>query len=73
MTNPFEDENGTYLVLRNGEGQYSLWPEFAGTPPGWAPVHGPGARAACLTYIERQWTDLRPQSLIDAMESHAIK
>ena len=28
MTNPFEDENGTYVVLINDEGQYSLWPDF---------------------------------------------
>ncbi|MEU7735437.1 MbtH family protein, partial [Streptomyces griseus] len=29
MTNPFEDEDGTYLVLVNDEGQHSLWPAFA--------------------------------------------
>jgi MbtH protein len=69
MTNPFEDENGTYLVLRNRERQYSLWPEFAEAPAGWASTYGPGTRAACLAYIEEQWTDLRPQSLIDAMET----
>jgi uncharacterized protein YbdZ (MbtH family) len=71
MTNPFEDENGTYLVLRNGERQYSLWPEFAGKPPGWSSVHGPGTRAACLAYIEQHWSDLRPESLINAMEGRA--
>jgi MbtH protein len=26
MTNPFDDENATYVVLVNQEGQYSLWP-----------------------------------------------
>jgi MbtH protein len=72
MTNPFEDENGTYLVLRNDEGQHSLWPEFAAIPPGWATVHGPGTLAASLAYIEQEWTDLRPHSLIDAVESHAM-
>jgi amino acid adenylation domain-containing protein len=71
MTDPFEDENGTYLVLRNGERQYSLWPELAGKPAGWSSVYGPGTRAACLAYIEQQWSDLRPQSLIDAMEGRA--
>lgn len=25
-SNPFEDPEGTYLVLVNDEGQYSLWP-----------------------------------------------
>ena len=28
-TNPFDDEDGSFLVVRNDEGQYSLWPEFA--------------------------------------------
>lgn len=28
MTNPFEDPDGTYHVLMNGEAQYSLWPAF---------------------------------------------
>ncbi|SED19230.1 MbtH-like protein [Streptomyces melanosporofaciens] len=27
-TNPFEDPEGTYLVLVNDEGQHSLWPAF---------------------------------------------
>jgi hypothetical protein len=34
MTNPFEDENGTYVVLINDEGQYSLWPNFIDLPAG---------------------------------------
>ena len=28
MSNPFEDPEGTYLVLVNDENQYSLWPDF---------------------------------------------
>ena len=28
MTNPFDDEDGTFLVLLNDEEQYSLWPAF---------------------------------------------
>ncbi len=35
MTNPFEDPEGTYLVLVNDEGQHSLWPSFAEVPAGW--------------------------------------
>jgi len=63
MTNPFDVEDGTFLVLCNEEGQYSLWPDFAGVPSGWHRVHGPDARAACLEYVERTWTDQRPRSL----------
>jgi MbtH protein len=35
MANPFDDNDGTFLVLVNAEGQHSLWPSFAPVPPGW--------------------------------------
>ncbi|MFI2410887.1 MbtH family protein [Streptomyces sp. NPDC018947] len=73
-TNPFEDENGSYLVLVNAEGQHSLWPSFAEVPAGWERVFGEDARQACLDYVERNWTDMRPKSLVEAMDaqhSHA--
>ncbi|MEV4096440.1 MbtH family protein [Streptosporangium saharense] len=68
MSNPFDDENGTFLVLVNDENQHSLWPEFADVPAGWRVVFGPGARAAALEYVERNWTDMRPLSLQYAMD-----
>lgn len=67
-TNPFDDENGTFYVLINDEGQYSLWPVFADVPGGWTVVHGPGDRQLCLDYIEENWTDMRPRSLVEQME-----
>jgi MbtH protein len=66
MANPFEDENGTYLALSNDEGQYSLWPHSTAVPAGWTTSHGPDTRSACLEYIERTWTDLRPKSPTEA-------
>jgi MbtH protein len=69
MTNPFEDENGTYVVLINDEGQYSLWPEFIDVPPGWTTVHEPASRQTCLDYINQNWTDMRPRSLINMMNA----
>jgi MbtH protein len=69
MTNPFEDENGNYLVLINDENQRSLWPSFVDVPAGWTVSHGPDTRQACLDYIERTWTDMRPASLVSFMES----
>jgi MbtH protein len=69
VTNPFEDENSTYLVLINDEGQHSLWPAFAEPPAGWGVVHPEDTRQACLDYVEKHWTDLRPKGLIDAMDS----
>ncbi|MCK9926203.1 MbtH family protein [Frankia sp. Mgl5] len=71
MTNPFEDPDGTYTVLVNAEGQYSLWPDFVDVPGGWTVEHGPDARQSCLDYIETHWTDMRPKSLIEAMEGGA--
>ncbi|KPI15379.1 MbtH domain protein [Actinobacteria bacterium OK074] len=67
MTNPFEDNDATYLVLVNDEAQYSLWPSFAEVPEGWTVAHAEDSRAACVEYIERTWTDMRPRSLAEAM------
>ncbi|UOX93244.1 MbtH family protein [Amycolatopsis sp. FBCC-B4732] len=67
MSNPFEDENGTFLVLVNAENQHSLWPSTVDVPAGWRTVHGEDTRAACLEYVEKNWTDLRPASLVAAM------
>jgi uncharacterized protein YbdZ (MbtH family) len=66
MTNPFEDENATYVVLVNDENQHSLWPASIDVPAGWTVVHGEQTRQSCLEYIEANWTDMRPASLIAA-------
>jgi MbtH protein len=66
MANPFDDEQGIFLVLTNAENQHSLWPAAIDVPAGWTTVCGPDSRAACLDYIEANWTDLRPASLIAA-------
>lgn len=71
MTNPFEDENGTYLALINHEGQYSLWPSFVEVPAGWTVAHPEDTRQACLDYIEKTWTDMRPLSLVRTMDEDA--
>jgi MbtH protein len=67
MSNPFENEDGSFVALVNEEGQYSLWPVFAEIPAGWTSKFGPDTRSACLAYIEATWTDMRPRSLIEAM------
>ncbi|WP_321473486.1 MbtH family protein [uncultured Paludibaculum sp.] len=67
MTNPFEDDDRTYIVLINDEGQYSLWPSSIDVPAGWSVVHQTDTRQACLDYIAANWTDMRPKSLIVAM------
>jgi MbtH protein len=68
MTNPFEDENGIYHVLINEEGQHSLWPSFIDVPEGWTIIHKSDSRAACLEFVDKNWTDMRPNSLIKRMK-----
>jgi MbtH protein len=66
MANPFEEPDASYRVLVNDEGQHSLWPATQPTPHGWTVAHDTDSRASCLEYIERNWTDMRPKSLIEA-------
>jgi MbtH protein len=67
VTNPFDDESGRFLVLVNDENQHSLWPSFADVPAGWTVALAETTRAECLAFVERNWTDLRPASLVRAM------
>lgn len=63
MTNPFDDQEGTFLVLVNDEEQYSLWPAFAEIPAGWRTSLGESTREEALAHISRNWTDLTPKSV----------
>lgn len=72
-TNPFEDEDANYFVLINDEGQHSLWPVFADVPDGWKVIFGEDKRQVCLDFIEENWTDMRPNSLIRQMEADAAE
>lgn len=69
MENPFDNENGTFFVLVNDEGQHSLWPAFADVPAGWTVTFGEDSRAACLDHVEKNWTDMRPRSLAAQMDA----
>jgi MbtH protein len=71
MTNPFEDEEAEYLVLVNEEGQYSLWPAVLDIPLGWTATGPRGLRKVCLAWIDENWTDMRPLSLVRQMEEDA--
>lgn len=68
-TNPFEDPDGTYLVLTNDEGQHSLWPALIDVPAGWTVALPETTRDAALDHVTRNWTDMRPKSLIESMRS----
>lgn len=64
MVNPFDNADGAFMVLVNDEGQHSLWPEFALVPDGWTVVKQTAPRQECLDFIEENWTDIRPRSLV---------
>ena len=68
MSNPFDNEDAEFLVLVNDEGQYSIWPVFASIPEGWFQRFGPAPKAGCLDYVNSEWTDMRPLSLVRKME-----
>lgn len=71
MIHSFENPDGTFHALINHEGQYSLWPTTIDVPKGWSVAHGPDRRDACLDYIEKNWTDLRPRSAITSLQTTA--
>ena len=61
--NPFDDDNGSFLVLANDEEQHSVWSTFADVPAGRRAVYGEPDRAAYLDYIEQNWTRTPPKRL----------
>ncbi|GAA1217523.1 hypothetical protein GCM10009665_04230 [Kitasatospora nipponensis] len=54
------DSGGRHAVLRNGGGQYALWPGHLPTPAGWRTVFAADSRRACVAEVEKRWTELRP-------------
>lgn len=58
-----------YLVVVNGELQYSIWPAAREMPQGWRGVGFDGSREACLAHIAETWTDMRPLSVRRHMEA----
>ncbi|MEU7133060.1 MbtH family protein [Streptomyces sp. NPDC046261] len=61
--NPFDDQEGRFLVLVNDEEQYSLWPAFAEVPGGWTVALAETTRDACVDFVGSRWTDMRPRTL----------
>lgn len=71
MTNPFDDESSNFVVLINDEGQHSLWPSYLDVPNGWRVTGPTGKREECLAWIDENWTDMRPNSLIRQIEEES--
>jgi MbtH protein len=68
MSNPFDREDASFHVLINDERQYSLWPDGIEVPAGWQKVFS-GLNSECVAYVDREWTDMRPESLRRQMGS----
>ena len=60
MSNPFDDQGGTFVVLINHQGEHSLWPAAAEIPAGWSTAFEQNRREACIEYINQNWMDMRP-------------
>lgn len=58
-----------FNVVQNNEEQYSIWPADKPLPAGWFTTGFSGTETECLAHIELVWTDMRPKSLRDAMNS----
>ena len=69
--NPFDDQDADFFVLVNMENQHSLWPVFADIPSGWVKVAGLMKQKAVMEWVGSHWTDMRPASLVKAMDSRS--
>lgn len=56
-----------YVVVKNGEDQYSIWLASLPIPEGWEDMAVRGTKEHCLEHIERVWVDMRPRSLKEAI------
>lgn len=61
----------TYVVVRNHEDQYSIWPAGPDLPHGWEADGFAGRKQDCLAHITEVWTDMRPLSLRAAIDRAA--
>lgn len=56
------DDRLEFMVLKNAEEQYSLWPSSKEIPEGWEQVGPVGSKEECIAYVEQSWTDITPAS-----------
>ena len=62
-----DEDTRAYRVLINHEEQYSIWLADLSIPNGWTDTGTSGSKSACLLYISKVWTDMRPKSLRETM------
>jgi MbtH protein len=56
-------EADRFVVVRNDEEQYSIWPVGRPLPAGWSDAGFTGTKADCLAHVDEVWTDMRPRSI----------
>lgn len=66
-----QPDSTQYRVVANHEEQYSIWPTYKEVPLGWRDVGKTGTKQECLDYIKEVWTDMRPTSLRQQMDSQS--
>jgi len=71
MTDTNFEDSVPFLVVRNHEEQYSIWPVGRDIPLGWVDCGFNGDKQSCLKHIESVWTDMRPLSLRKQMDTLA--
>ena len=54
-------QSGTLKVVKNDNGDYSIWPIDRENPLGWQDVGKTGSKEECLEYIKENWTSLTPK------------
>jgi MbtH protein len=69
MNRDDSERHTNYKVVVNHEGQYSIWPAERENPVGWRDGGKSGSKAECLAYVKEVWTDMRPLTLRQKMET----
>lgn len=69
MNSKANSDEVVYDVVVNLEEQYSIWPVYKELPLGWSAVGKRGVKSECLEFINEVWTDMRPLSLRQKMDS----
>jgi MbtH protein len=72
MSNNSDADGTVYKVVVSEDAQYSIWPAFSRSAPGWSDAGHEGNKESCLAWIQRTWTDLRPQRRQQLTAPHVL-
>ena len=64
-----DDADTIFQVVVNEEDQYSIWFADRALPEGWTADGTTGTKQECLQHIEKVWTDMRPRSVRERVNS----